>query len=109
VPKAQSNLRLLFHEKTILCLYSYQLQQYGILYRVTSNLIRRVYEHKLKLTDGFTNKYKINKLVYYEIFEDIENALIREKKLKGSSRKRKLNLINSMNRDWRDLYQDITS
>jgi len=74
---------------------------------VTSNLVRRVSEHKARLADGFTNKYRINRLVYYEIFEDIENALLREKKLKGSSRKRKIGLIISVNKEWRDLYKDI--
>ncbi len=79
----------------------------GLYTGVTSNLARRVYEHKARLAGGFTNKYRINKLVYYEIFEDIENALLREKKLKGSSRKRKIGLINSINKEWRDLYKDI--
>lgn len=74
---------------------------------VTSNLVRRIYQHKAKLDDGFTSKYKISKLVYYEIFEDVENALLREKRLKGSSRKRKIGLINSINEQWRDLYKDI--
>jgi putative endonuclease len=74
---------------------------------VTSNLIKRVFEHKAKFVDGFTSKYKINKLVYYEILEDIENALNREKQLKGGSRRRKVELINCVNKEWRDLYNDI--
>jgi putative endonuclease len=74
---------------------------------VTNDLIRRVYEHREKLADGFTRKYNIVKLVYYEVFEDIENAIIREKQMKAGSRQRKVQLINSMNREWRDLYDEL--
>lgn len=73
---------------------------------VTNNLTRRVYEHKEKLVDGFARKYKITKLVYYEVFEDIENALLREKQIKGGSRQKKIELINSMNMGWRELYEE---
>lgn len=80
----------------------------GTLYiGVTSNLVKRVYEHKNKLVDGFTKKYNIDKLGYYEIFEDIEEAIIREKKLKGASRKKKLELIEMNNPEWLDLYDEI--
>jgi len=72
---------------------------------VTNNLIRRVYEHKNKLIDGFTKKYELDKLVYYEIFDNIETAIVREKQLKGGSRKRKLDLINRFNKKWEDLYE----
>ncbi|MBI3328714.1 MAG: GIY-YIG nuclease family protein [Nitrospinae bacterium] len=74
---------------------------------VTSNLKIRVYEHKEKLAEGFTKKYNVNKIVYYEVFEDIENAILREKQLKGGPRKRKIELINSVNKEWRDLYEDL--
>lgn len=74
---------------------------------VTNNLKRRVFEHKEKLVEGFTKKYNIVKLVYYEIFEDIENAILREKQIKGGSRQKKIDLINSMNRDWKDLYEEL--
>jgi putative endonuclease len=74
---------------------------------VTNNLIKRVYEHKAKLVDGFTKKYNIVKLVYYEIFEDIENAILREKQLKTGSRQKKNTLIDSTNREWRDLYDEL--
>ena len=57
---------------------------------VTSNLKKRVYEHKKKLISGFTKKYSTNKLVYYETFDDAYNAIVREKKIKGGSRKKKL-------------------
>ncbi|MBA7644284.1 hypothetical protein ES703_52026 [subsurface metagenome] len=73
---------------------------------VTNNLTRRVYEHKEKLVDGFARKYKITKLVYYEVFEDIENAILREKQIKGGSRQKKIELINSMNMGWRELYEE---
>jgi len=73
---------------------------------VTNDLIRRVYEHKERLVDGFTKKYNIVKLVYYEVFEDIENAILREKQIKAGSRQKKIQLINSLNREWRDLYYD---
>ncbi len=72
---------------------------------VTNNLRRRVYEHKEKLVKGFTKKYNITKLVYCEIFDRIENAIMREKQIKGGSRQKKIDLINSMNKDWRDLYE----
>jgi len=74
---------------------------------VTNDLIRRVYEHKQKLADGFTRKYNVVKLVYYEVFDDIENAILREKQIKAGSRQRKVQLINGMNREWRDLYDEL--
>jgi len=74
---------------------------------VTNNLIRRIYEHKEKLVDGFAKKYNITKLVYYEVFEDIENAIYREKQIKAGSRQKKIDLINQMNRVWRDLYDEL--
>jgi putative endonuclease len=64
---------------------------------VTNDLKRRVYEHKEKLIDGFTKKYNVSKLIYYEIYEDPENAILREKKIKAGSRQKKLDLINSIN------------
>ena len=74
---------------------------------VTNNLKRRVYEHKEKLVPGFTEKYNIVKLVYYEICEDVNSAISREKKIKGGSRQKKIDLINGMNPEWRDLYDEI--
>ena len=71
---------------------------------VTSDLIRRVYEHKNKLCAGFTAKYNVNKLVYYEVCFDPISAIKREKQIKGGSRKKKINLIESKNREWDDLY-----
>ena len=74
---------------------------------VTNDLIRRVYEHKNKLIDGFTKKYNIVKLVYYEMFDDPSTAIAREKQIKSGSRQKKIDLINSINKDWHDLYDDI--
>jgi Predicted endonuclease containing a URI domain len=74
---------------------------------ITNDLIRRVYEHKNKLVEGFTEKYNVDKLVYYELFNDPINAITREKQLKGYSRKKKVELINSFNPEWKDLYESI--
>ncbi len=74
---------------------------------VTNDLKRRVYEHKEKLTEGFTKKYNLTKLVYYEVFDDPENAITREKQIKGGSRQKKISLVNGFNRSWRDLYDDL--
>ena len=74
---------------------------------MTSNLAKRVWEHKNKIIKGFTYKYNINKLVYYERFESIESAIAREKQIKAGSRKRKDDLINMFNPDWKDLYNNI--
>ena len=74
---------------------------------VTNNLVKRVYEHKEKLVDGFTKKYNINKLVYYDVFEDVYGAISREKQIKGGSRQKKINLINSINKEWKDLYEEL--
>ena len=74
---------------------------------VTNNLLRRVYEHKHDLVDGFTKTYHVHALVHFEAFEDIEYALRREKQLKWWKRKWKLDLIEKDNPDWRDLYQDL--
>jgi putative endonuclease len=74
---------------------------------ITNDLKRRVYEHKEKMVSGFTKKYNISKLVYYEVFADPENAILREKQIKGGSRQKKIELINNLNEEWRDLYQQI--
>jgi putative endonuclease len=74
---------------------------------VTSDLKRRVYEHKEKSMDSFTKRYNISKLVYYELFTDPENAILREKQLKGGSRQKKIDLVNRLNPEWKDLYGDL--
>ncbi|MFA7298779.1 MAG: GIY-YIG nuclease family protein [Candidatus Absconditabacterales bacterium] len=80
----------------------------GVLYvGVTNNLIRRMYEHKLGTGDGFTKKYFVKSLVYYEGCPSMELAIKREKQIKGGSRKKKLELIQSINPDRNDLYENI--
>ena len=74
---------------------------------VTNNLQRRVYEHKEKLVAGFTRKYNVTKLVYYEVLLDIENAILREKQIKAGSRQNKVDMVNSMNSAWLDLYEGL--
>jgi putative endonuclease len=71
---------------------------------VTNDLRTRVYEHKEKIVKGFTNKYNVDKLVYFEHFTHIDDAIAREKQIKAGSRKKKIELINSLNPEWIDLY-----
>ncbi|MDR1168879.1 MAG: GIY-YIG nuclease family protein [Heliobacteriaceae bacterium] len=80
----------------------------GTLYTgVTKDLVKRIYEHKNKINDGFTKKYEVNKLGYYEVYYDITEAIQREKLIKGGSRIKKIKLIEDMNPEWKDLYYDI--
>jgi putative endonuclease len=79
----------------------------GVLYvGVTNDLERRVYEHKKKLVPGFTSRYKIDQLVYFEVTGDLEAAIGREKQIKGWTRKKKIGLINSVNPQWKDLSKE---
>ena len=73
---------------------------------VTNNLIRRSYEHKNHLVKGFTEKYNVAQLVYFEETGNVESAILREKQIKAGSRQKKIDLINSLNPDWRDLSND---
>ncbi len=82
----------------------------GTLYiGVTSNILKRVWEHKNSLINGFSKKYSANKLVYFEIWADMYSAISREKKLKKWHRKWKIDLINTINPEWKDLYEEIIS
>ena len=74
---------------------------------VTSDLVKRVWQHREKLMDGFTKRYNCCKLVYFEMCQDMESAIIREKQIKGGSRKKKDQLIEGFNPEWRDLYDEI--
>jgi len=74
---------------------------------VTSNLQKRIYEHKAKLMHGFTKRYNVHRLVYYESFDGMLAAIVREKQIKGGSRKKKIELIKSMNPEFRDLYDEL--
>ena len=70
---------------------------------VTNDLKRRVFEHKSGLNEGFTKKYHVHKLVYFEIFDYVELAIVREKQIKGYSREKKIKLIEAMNPEWKEL------
>ena len=74
---------------------------------VTNDLIRRVYEHKNKVQKGFTRKYKVDRLVYYEQFSHILDAIAREKQIKSWSRESKNKLVNTINPSWNDLYKGL--
>ena len=76
---------------------------------VTNNIIRRAYEHKEKIVDGFTKKYNAEKLVYYEIYNNSQDAIAREKQLKKWRREKKLDLIKQLNPTLNDLYDEITN
>lgn len=79
-----------------------------VIYRgVTGNLKKRVYEHKNKSIQGFTQKYNVNKLVYYEIFDNPTAAIIREKQIKAGSRNKKVQLIEIMNPEWKCLFKNL--
>jgi len=83
-------------------------KRYGTLYiGVTNDLCRRIYEHKHKILQGFSAKYNLDKLVYYEIIDGEEQAIYREKKLKKYNRNWKIDLIEKMNPNWDDLYSSI--
>ncbi|MCP4687900.1 MAG: GIY-YIG nuclease family protein [Desulfobacterales bacterium] len=80
----------------------------GTLYTgVTSNLIKRIWQHKNNMVEGFTKQYHVHQLVWYEVHENMESAITREKRIKEWKRKWKLDLIESMNPGWKDLYQSI--
>lgn len=74
---------------------------------ITSDLERRIYEHKTKEIPGFTSRYGINKLVYFEVFEEVNDAIVREKQIKGGSRRKKLLLVDRNNEGWFDLAHNL--
>jgi putative endonuclease len=74
---------------------------------VTNDLKRRVYEHKQGLASGFTSRYRVNKLVYYEVTPEVRAAIAREKQIKAGSRRSKSDLVNRANPEWEDLYDDL--
>ncbi len=74
---------------------------------VTSDLKKRIFEHKKKLTDGFSKKYNLDKLIYFEVADDIRTAIEREKQIKAGSRKKKLELIQKFNPEFNDLYETL--
>ena len=92
------------------CTYILANKPNGTLYvGVTSDLPKRVWQHKNDLVEGFSRKYQIHRLVLYEQHETMENAINREKKLKSGSRQKKIDMIQTMNPSWSDLYDNIVS
>jgi putative endonuclease len=90
------------------CVYILASKHNGTIYiGVTSNLVKRVYEHKADLVDGFTKRYGVHQLVWFERHETMESAIAREKQLKKWNRAWKLKLIEETNREWRDIYEEI--
>ncbi len=90
------------------CVYLLASGRNGTLYvGVTSNLVKRVWEHKNHVVDGFTKKYRVDRLAWYEVHETMESAIQREKAIKEWQRKWKLRLIEQMNPDWADLYDTV--
>jgi len=80
----------------------------GTLYiGLTNDLLRRIHEHKEDLVEGFTKRYSIHMLVYYEIFSNVSDAILREKRIKKWNRQWKINLIEKSNPDWKDLYYNL--
>ena len=94
----------------VYCVYILTNKSNTVLYTgVTNDIGRRIYEHKSMSNKGFTSKYKVNKLVYYEYFNDINMAIEFEKRIKGWRRSKKNDLINSLNPEWKDLSVDFES
>jgi len=90
------------------CVYLLASKRNGTLYTgVTSNLVKRVWEHKQHAVDGFTGKYGVSSLVWYEVHDTMESAIRREKAIKNWKRVWKINVIESINPQWRDLYDDL--
>jgi predicted GIY-YIG superfamily endonuclease len=90
------------------CVYILANRRRGALYTgVTSNLAQRMFQHREHLTPGFASRYGCNRLVFYESYERMDEAISREKQIKGGSRGKKIELIESMNPEWRDLYESL--
>lgn len=91
-------------------LYILASRRNGTLYTgVTSDLVKRIWQHREEVVDGFTKRYGVHTLVYYELHDDIARAITREKQVKRWRRKWKVRMIERMNPEWRDLYPDITN
>ncbi|MBV8849380.1 MAG: GIY-YIG nuclease family protein [Methylobacteriaceae bacterium] len=90
------------------CVYMMASERNGTIYTgVTSNLSQRAYQHRNKLVSGFTSRYACTLLVWYEHYDRMQDAIAREKQIKAGSRQRKLELIEAMNPQWRDLYEEL--
>ena len=91
------------------CVYLLASDRNGTLYLgVTSNLVQRVWQHRTSATDGFSARYTVHRLVWFELHETMESAIVREKRIKKWNRAWKIRLIDEMNPSWRDLWPDIT-
>ena len=96
------------NKRPAIAVYILASKRNGTLYTgVTSDLVKRVWEHKQRLAEGFTKKYGVHHLVYYELHADIESAIIREKQIKKWKRQWKLNLIEKENPEWNDRWDEI--
>ena len=90
------------------CVYILTNRHHTVLYTgVTGDLGKRIHQHREKAVPGFTNRYNVDKLVYYEVTGDVTAAIAREKQIKAGSRRKKFALINGMNPEWRDLYDSL--
>ena len=90
------------------CVYIMTNTHHTVLYTgVTNHLARRVYEHRNRLGSAFVKRYNVDHLVFYEVTDNIYSAIAREKQIKAGSREKKIELINSLNPKWKDLYEEI--
>ena len=90
------------------CVYILASRRNGTLYvGVTSNIVKRVWEHKNDVGEGFTKRYRVHTLVWCEVHNSMESAIVREKNIKDWKRRWKLELVERMNPDWRDLYEEL--
>lgn len=90
------------------CVYIMTNKVNTVLYTgMSGNLEDRVFQHKMSQVEGFTKRYKVTKLVYYEVYPDPLSAIAREKQIKAGSRQKKIDLINSVNPNWKDLYAEL--
>ncbi len=108
--RASVSMVILLHMRKKFYVYIVTNKKEGIFYTgVTSSLAKRIWGHKNKVVNGFSKKYNLDKLVYYEVFEDAENALRREKRLKRWGRDWKIEAIEKFNPKWDDLYNNVVS
>ena len=98
----------LCHMKKSGYMYILTNQRHTVFYTgVTSDLIQRIYQHKQDFVHGFTQKYNVHTLVYYEVYDLLTDAIEREKQIKAGSRQDKIRLVESMNKEWNDLYDEL--
>ena len=109
IPNLTGNLINNFNKMKNYYVYIMTNKPNGTLYLgVTNDLVRRSYEHRNSLIDGFTKKYNLKMLIYFEVFDRVEDAILREKRVKKWNRQWKIDMIEKFNPDWLDLYNQIT-